>query len=126
MLKHFNVTIEAAPSPPEQVQPLGIRDVARFKALDRLLLAGWGNVSQDKIPEEILAAAEAGAAILERGPDRDSPFATPVSERPKKPPRKMTPEKIERRRFLAKQRYEYRFPGHGPRPGARKQTKGKE
>jgi hypothetical protein len=109
ILRKFGLT-GAGVAPPQPVAPLAIRDRKTFDRLDRLLLAGWGNVSQDKIPEEILEAAEVGAAILERGPDRDIAFARPAGP-PKKPPRVMTQERLERRRFLAKQRYDFRFPG---------------
>ena len=105
-------------SPVEPVLPLGIRDKKRFNELDRLIAAGYGEISQDKIPDEVMIAVEEGKPVPRRRPANEAnPFAAPA--KPKKPPRQMTQEKIERRRYLAKQRYDYRFPG-------RKQLKGTE
>lgn len=115
ILKRFGV---GKTPPPERLAPLGIKDVKRFRELDRLINAGFQDVPQDKIPDEVILAVEEGLPIPFTGPSRDNVFAATVSERkPKKPPRTMTQEKIERRRYLAKQRYDYRFPGR------RKETK---
>jgi hypothetical protein len=121
MLRRLGLTIQAAPSPPAVVAPLAIKDKVRFYQLDRLIQSGYGNLPQDKIPDEVMLAVEENLPIPVQGPDKDVRFASPVFEaggrKPKKPPRTMTPEKIERRRYLAKQRYDFRFPGR------RKETK---
>jgi hypothetical protein len=109
ILRKFGLT-GAGVAPPQPVQPLAIRDRKVFDRLDRLLLAGWGEVPQDKIPDEVMIAVEEGLPVPRRRPaNEENPFAAPT--KPKKPPRQMTPERIERRRINAKLRYQYRFPG---------------
>ena len=111
ILKRFGAPFAGA-SAPQPIAPLAIKDHVRFRQLDLLIDNGFGNQPQDKIPDEVIIAVEEGLPIPFRGPDRDTVFGAPVSERkPKKPPRVMTQERLERRRFLAKQRYDYRFPG---------------
>ena len=110
MLRRLGLTIQAAPSPAQPVAPLSIRDKKRFAQIDALIAANWGEVPQDKIPDEVMIAAEEGKPVpRRRPPSEENPFAAPA--KPKKPPRQMTPERIERRRYLAKQRYDFRFPG---------------
>jgi hypothetical protein len=109
ILKRFNVTA-AGVSQPEPVLPLGIRDHARFDQLNRLISANWGEVPQDKIPDEVMIAVEEGKPVPRRRPqNEENPFAAPAKPKPK--PRTMTPERIERRRINAKLRYQYRFAG---------------
>jgi len=109
ILRKFGLT-GAGVAPPQPVQPLAIRDRKRFNELDRLIAAGYGEISQDKIPDEVMIAVEEGLPVPRRRPaNEENPFAAPA--KPKKPPRVMTPERIERRRINAKLRYQYRFPG---------------
>jgi hypothetical protein len=109
ILRKFGLT-GAGVAPPQPVQPLAIRDKKRFGELDRLISANWGEVPQDKIPDEVMIAVEEGKPVPRRRPQsEENPFAAPP--KPKKPPRQMTPERIERRRINAKLRYQYRFPG---------------
>lgn len=110
LLKKFGLSKDGGVSPVEPVLPLGIRDKKRFGELDRLISANWGEVPQDKIPDEVMIAVEEGKPVPRRRPAaEENPFAAPP--KPKKPPRQMTPERIERRRINAKLRYQYRFPG---------------
>jgi hypothetical protein len=109
LLKKFGVTATGV-SQPEPVLPLGIKDHARFEQLNKLIAAGYGEISQDKIPDEVMIAVEEGKPVPRRRPqNEENPFAAPA--KPKKPPRQMTPERIERRRINAKLRYQYRFAG---------------
>jgi len=110
LLKKFGLSKDGGVSPDEPVLPLGIRDKKRFAQIDALIAANWGEVPQDKIPDEVMIAVEEGKPVPRRRPaNEENPFAAPA--KPKKPPRQMTPERIERRRYLAKQRYDFRFPG---------------
>jgi len=109
LLKKFGLSKDGGVSPVEPVLPLGIRDKKRFEQLNKLIAAGYGEISQDKIPDEVMIALEEGKPVPRRRPQsEENPFAAP---KPKKPPRQMTPERIERRRINAKLRYQYRFPG---------------
>jgi hypothetical protein len=109
MLRRLGLTIQAAPSPPEKVLPLAIRDHVRFRQLDLLIDNGFGNQPQDKIPDEVMIAVEEGLPIPFRGPDRDTVFAAPVSERKPEKKRVLDEEKIQRRRDNARKRYEYLY-----------------
>jgi hypothetical protein len=122
MLKRFNLTIQAAPSPAQPVAALSIKDHKRFRELDLLIDNGFGNISQEKIPGEVLEAIEEGLPIPFRGPDKDTKFAHPVDDpvqrkRKPEPKRVLDEEKIQRRRDRARARYVYLY---GPRLGARK------
>jgi len=109
ILRKFGLT-GAGVAPPQPVAPLAIRDRKVFDRLDRLISANWGEIPQDKIPDEVMIALEEGKPVPRRRPqNEENPFAAPA--KPKKPPRQMTPERIERRRINAKLRYQYRFPG---------------
>ena len=109
ILKRFGAPFAGA-HPPQPIAPLAIKDKKRFAQIDALIAAGYGEISQDKIPDEVMIAVEEGLPVPRRRPqNEENPFAAPA--KPKQKPRAMTPERIERRRFLAKQRYDYRFPG---------------
>jgi hypothetical protein len=104
---------------------MGIKDVKRFAELDALIKAGYGDMPQDKIPDEAMIAAEDGVEIPIRGPSRDTRFAFPIEgllePRPRKPEKKriLTQAQIERRRERAKSKWFYKY---GPRPKKEKQS----
>jgi len=110
LLKRFGLGKAGGVAPVEQVLPLGVTDKRRFEQLNKLIAAGYGEISQDKIPDEVMIAIEEGKPVPRRRPtNEENPFAAPA--KPKQKPRQMTPERIERRRINAKLRYQYRFPG---------------
>jgi hypothetical protein len=77
--KFFGIK-QAGLSKPAGVRPMGITDKKRFAELDALIMAGFGNTPQDKIPDEAIIAVEDGQEIPIKGPDRDIRFAREIGE----------------------------------------------
>ena len=73
-------------------------DRKRFEELDALIRGGYGSMSQEDIPIEVLDAVEAGEEVPVRGPERDQHFWRPIFDPPARPPAKRvrTPEKKKR------------------------------
>ena len=67
ILRKFGLT-GAGVAPPQPVAPLAIRDRKVFDRLDRLISANWGEIPQDKIPDEVMIAVEEGKPVPRRRP----------------------------------------------------------
>jgi len=90
---------------------MGIKDRKRFAELDALILAGYGDMPQDKIPDSAVIAAEDGLEITEKGPARDTRFAKSVEEPPRRPPSNRSRTERDRLNALARARYLYKKKG---------------
>jgi len=120
---------QAGVDKPAGVQPMAISDKKRFAELDALIRAGYGDMKQDDIPDEVMIAAEDGLEIKERGPARDTRFARSMEmvefvkrvRKPDKKKRVITAEQRERINARARARWFYKY---GPRDRPVKRQEG--
>jgi hypothetical protein len=114
---------QAGVEKPTGVQPMALTDKKRFAELDALIRAGYGNMKQEDIPDEVMIALEEGQEIPIKGPDRDIRWARDIEAEPvpyvkrvrapDKKKRVLTQEQRDRKNARNRSKWFYKY---GPRP----------
>jgi hypothetical protein len=94
-------------------------DKKRFAELDALIQAGYGDMKQEAIPDNVMIALEDGLEITERGPGKDTRFARPMID-PPPAPRSRTREQLDRINENRRNNWVYKY---GPRKNAQRRKK---